>query len=221
MTTGEIRRRRSWPRTVIPIGAALLAILFVVYAVVQVRSLMQGVTGQSNGQTIDRSGPVLLQSMRDLSRYDAAAGTFQVIVDLQKEAGFLPPAIIGQRTLFVAIGTVDAYVDFSGLSGDAVSVAPDRQSVAVRLPHAVLGKPNLDHQRSYVFADERGIVDRVRTFFDQSPNDQAELYQLAERKIGDAANQSGLTGRAEVNTRAMLQDMLRTLGYPQVDVRFV
>ncbi len=40
----------------------------------------------------------------------------------------------------------------------------DRQAVDLRLPHAALDKPNLDHQRSYVFAEERGILVRVRAF---------------------------------------------------------
>src|SRR6478735_8050086 len=41
-------------------------------------------------RTTDRSQPVLLQSMRDLSRYVAADGTFQVIVDLQENKENIP-----------------------------------------------------------------------------------------------------------------------------------
>ncbi len=212
--------RRSWARTLLTIVALGLAVLVVVFAVVQVRGLIQGVTDRTTGRTVDRSGPVLLQSMRDLSRYDAASGNFQVIVDLEKDAAFLPPAIIGQRTLFVAVGSVDSFVDFSRLGNDAVTVSPDRTSASVRLPHAALDRPNLDHQKSYVFAEERGIVDRLQAFFAQAPNQQAELYQVAERKIGDAAAQSGLVARAEANTRAMLRDVVRALGYRDVTVTY-
>lgn len=207
-------------RALLAVVAAALAVLLVVIAVVQVRNFVQGIGQPVSGKTIDRSGPVILQSVRDLARYEAAAGNFQVIVDLEKDAAFLPTAIVGQRTLFVAVGSVNAYVDFSGLGKDAITVTSDRQAVALRLPHATLDKPNLDHQRSYVFAQERGIVDRVRAFFDQAPNQQAELYQVAERKIADAATQSRLTDRAEANTRLMLQDMLRSVGYKQVTITF-
>ena len=212
--------RRPEVRALLAVVAAALAVLLVVVAVVQVRNFVQGIGQPVSGKTIDRSGPVILQSVRDLARYEAAAGNFQVIVDLEKDAAFLPTAIVGQRTLFVAVGSVNAYVDFSGLGKDAITVTSDRQAVALRLPHATLDKPNLDHQRSYVFAQERGIVDRVRAFFDQAPNQQAELYQVAERKIADAATQSRLTDRAEANTRLMLQDMLRALGYKQVTITF-
>jgi hypothetical protein len=204
---------------VLTIVALAVAVVLVVAVAVQVRNLVQGIPSTS-GRTIDRSGPVLLRSMRDLARYDAASGTFQVIVDLEKDTPFLPSTIVGQRTLFVAIGSVDAFVDFSGLGSDAIRVSSDRTAVQVRLPHAALDKPNLDHQRSYVFAQESGIVDRVRAFFDQSPNDQAELYRVAEKKIGDAAGQSGLTVRAEANARTMLLDLLRTLGYQQATVTY-
>ena len=212
--------RRSEVRALLAVVAAALAVLLVVVAVVQVRNAVQGIDQSVSGKTIDRSGPVILQSVRDLARYEAAAGNFQVIVDLEKDATFLPLAIIGQRTLFVAVGSVNAYVDFSGLRKDAITVTSDRQAVGLRLPHAALDKPNLDHQRSYVFAEERGIVDRVRAFFDQAPNEQAELYKVAEQKIADAAIQSRLTDRAEANARMMLQDMLRSLGHKQVTVTY-
>jgi len=195
-------------------------VLLVVAAVVQVRDAVLGLGQRAGGGTVDRSGPVLLRSVRDLSRYEAATGSFQVIVDLEKDAGFLPPAVVGQRTLFVAIGSVDAFVDFDHVGDDAITVSADRRSAQVQLPHAALDRPNLDHQRSYVFAEERGIVDRVRAFFDQAPNEQAELYQVAERKIGDAAAQSGLAARAEANARSMLRDLLRTLGYTQVTITY-
>src|SRR5690242_9303303 len=35
--------------------------------------------------TVDRSGPVVLKSIQDLARFQAATGTFQVVVDLEKD----------------------------------------------------------------------------------------------------------------------------------------
>jgi Protein of unknown function (DUF4230) len=217
----QAEARRRLARGGVTAAAVVLAVVLVVAGFLQVRGFVQSLGDRATGDhTIDRSGPVLLQSMRDLARYEAAAGTFQVIVDLEKDAGFLPTAVVGERTLFVAIGTVNAYVDFSRLGDDAITVSPDGKSAEVRLPHAALDKPNLDHDRSYVYSQERGLVDRVRAFFDAAPNQQAELYRVAERRIGEEAVKSPLAGRAEANTRAMLQDMLRTLGYQQVTITF-
>ncbi|MFB9721575.1 DUF4230 domain-containing protein [Planobispora longispora] len=170
--------------------------------------------------TVDRSQPVLLQSIHNLSRFEAATGNFQVIVDLEKDADFLPDAVKGTRTLFVGAGGVDAYVDFSGLAKDALTVSPDRTEVTVRLPRAQLEKPNLDNRRSYVYAQERGLFDRVSDFLSSSPSNQQELYVLAEKKIAEAALASDLRNRADQNTKMMLQGMLTGLGFEKVTVKF-
>lgn len=209
-----------WLRAALPAVGVVLAVALLAAGVLQARGCVQSVTQQPRGQTVDRSQPALLQSVRDLARYEAATGDFQVLVDLEKDAPLLPSTIAGQRTLFVAVGTVDAYVDFSNLGKDAIVVSGDGKSVEMRLPHAALEKPNLDHRRSYVFADERGIVDRVRSFFDREPNAQAELYLRAEQKIAEAAAESGLAARAEENTHSMLMSMLRSLGYERITVTF-
>src|SRR5215470_11753054 len=67
--------------------------------------------------TTDRSGPVLLKSITSLSRYEAASGSFQVVVDLSKQTAFLPSFIEGSDTLFIGQGTEIAFVDFSRLHG--------------------------------------------------------------------------------------------------------
>ncbi|MEV6153914.1 DUF4230 domain-containing protein [Nonomuraea sp. NPDC052129] len=171
-------------------------------------------------QTIDRSQPVLLQSIKDLSRFEAATGNFQVVVDLEKDARFLPDAIKGSRTLFVGAGNVDAYVDFSGMAANGVTVSKDRKEATIRLPRAQLEKPNLDNRRSYVFAQQRGLLDRVQGFLSSSPNDQRELYVLAETKIAEAAASSDLRARADTNTKAMLEGMLKSLGFAKATVKF-
>ncbi|WP_242454608.1 DUF4230 domain-containing protein [Bailinhaonella thermotolerans] len=202
---------------------ALLAALFIFIALLAVAAA--GFAAYNLGwlnpfgeRAVDRSQPVLLKSIQNMARFQAASGEFQVVVDLERDARFLPDAIRGERTLFVGAGTVDAYVDFSGLSGDAVTVSPDRTSVTVRLPRAALEKPNLDNKRSYVFARQRGITNRIEEFLSTKPASQQELYILAERKIAEAAAASELRGRAEQNTRLMLENLLKSLGFTQVTV---
>ena len=82
----------------------------------------------------DRSQPVLLQSMRDLSRYVAADGTFQVIVDLQQSKENVPEFLLNRRTLFVGSGTVEEYVDFGSLTEGAITVNNNDNSVQIKLP---------------------------------------------------------------------------------------
>ena len=120
-------------------------------------------------KTTDRSQPVLLQSMRDLSRYVAADGTFQVIVDLQESKENIPDFLLNKRTLFVGSGTVEEYVDFSTLSEGALKVNNADKSVQIELPAPQQGQAALDMERSYVVAEERGLLNRIGDAFRSDP----------------------------------------------------
>ncbi len=199
---------------------SLLAVVMIVavVAVVQRLHLVPNWLNPFAEQTKDRSGPVVLKSIRDLSRYEAATGNFQVVVDLEKDAKFLPDSVRGKRTLFVANGSVDAYVDFAKLSSGGVVVNADRTAVTIRLPRAQLEPTNLDPKHSYVFATQRGIFNRIGDFFGGNPGDQQQMNALAAQKIQTAAQQSGLRERADQNTKFMLQNLLKALGFNQVTV---
>ena len=170
--------------------------------------------------TTDRSQPVLLKSITALSRYEAASGSFQVVVDLSKRTAFLPSFLEGSDTLFIGQGTDIAFVDFSQLNGKAIQVSPDRTAVTVTVPGAQLEPAVLNVRQSYVYAQQQGLLNRVGNFFSGNPNSQQQVYILAQQKIQTAARQSQLRAEAEKNTRSMLDGMLRSLGFRQVTVTF-
>src|SRR5215475_2195100 len=172
-------------------------------------------------QRTDRSGPVLLVSIQDLSRYEAASGNFQVIIDLQNNRRFLPEFLFNERSLFVADGSVDAYVDFSKIGqGDIKLDSTDSKKVTIDLPAPQIEPPNLDLGRSYLYATQRGLINRFSDVFGGNSTDEQQLYQLGQQKIAAAALDSQLPKRAEQNTRAMLTGMLRSLGYTTITVNF-
>ncbi|MFF2774220.1 DUF4230 domain-containing protein [Streptomyces sp. NPDC058052] len=168
----------------------------------------------------DRSGPAVLKSVQDLSRYEGAAGTYQVVVDLEHDARFLPDAIRGTRTLYVASGSVGAYVDLGGLGDDAVTVDSGRTEATLRLPHARTGAPALDPERSYAVSKQRGLLDRLGDLFSDNPASEQAVHALAVQRIGEAAHASDLTSRAERNTTAMLRKLLLGLGFERVTVTY-
>jgi hypothetical protein len=205
-------------------GAMLAAGVFAILAVLLVASLaIRALPGFDNpfaDKTTDRSQPVLLQSMRDLSRYVAADGTFQVIVDLQENKENIPEFLVNKRTLFVGAGTVEAYVDFSKLADGAIKPNADNTAVEITLPAPQLGQAALDMKASYVVAEERGLFNRIGDAFSKDANQQQRVYQLAQERITEAAVASKLTERASENTRKMLDGLLRQLGYTTVTVTF-
>lgn len=209
------QRMPGWAKAV----SALVLVLAVFFAGIRL-SVLPGLKDLFGTETNDRSGPALLQSIQDMSRYDAASGNFQIVVDLEKDAKFLPDAIRGTRTLYVGAGTVDAYVDLGEVGKDDVTVDDDRTSATLRLPHAALGKPSLDPDRSYAVSKQRGLLDRIGDLFSDNPNSEQAVQKLAVKHIGDAAKESGLTARAEKNTTDMLKGLLHSLGFKEVKVTY-
>lgn len=171
-------------------------------------------------KSVDRTGPALLQAVTDLHDYHAASGTFEVVVDVEKDAKFLPAAIRGERTTLMAHGTVDAGVNLSKLDPTAIVVDKAANSVTITLPRARLYKPQLDLARSKVIAHKRGVLDRLGSTFGGAPASDQAIFRLAETKLAAAARASSIRATAELNTRAMLTQLIIGLGYENVTVRF-
>ncbi|MFF4791637.1 DUF4230 domain-containing protein [Streptomyces sp. NPDC001276] len=209
------RRMPGWAKAV----SAVVVVLALLFAGVAL-AVLPGIKDLFGTETHDRSGPALLKSIQDLSRYDAASGNFQVVVDLEKDSKYLPDAIRGTRTLYVGAGTVDAYVDLGRLGDQDVTVDGDRTSATLRLPHARLGRPALDADHSYAVSKQRGLLDRLGDLFSDNPNSEQAVQRLAVKHIADAAKDSGLTARAETNTTRMLEGLLKSLGFKEVHVTY-
>ena len=171
-------------------------------------------------KTIDRSEPAILNRLSDLSEYKAATAQLQELIDVEHDVRFVPSVISGDRATFLAFGTVDAVVDFGALGEGAVEVTNDRKTVHVVLPHARVDDVHVDPSRSKVVNRQRGVLDRIGGVFSDNPTSERELYQLSERRLTKAAQDSKLRSRAETNTRAMLRSLLQSLGFEDITVDF-
>lgn len=171
-------------------------------------------------EEIDRTQPPLLVKLSDLSEYHAATSNFELIVDIEKDVKYLPDLLAGQRDVLVAVGTVDAVVDFSQLKDENVSVSADRKTVVVRVPAPKIASPRLDNARTRIVARQRGVLDRVGQVFSDQPVDDQKLYVRAEQRLAEAAAASDLRNVAEKNTRSMLESLLRSLGFENITVIF-
>lgn len=202
------------------IGLAMLVVLVLALGVTRLAGLLPSFGNPFAGETVDRTQPALLQAIEDLAEYRAASGQFQVILDVENDTRFVPSFIRGERTVFLAGGTVDASVNFSSLAEGAIDVSDDGSAVTVRLPPARLSEPSIDPEQSYVVSRDRGLLDRAGSVFADSPTGERDLYLLAEEKLAAAARESDLVARAEANTRAMLESMLTSLGFTEITVVF-
>jgi hypothetical protein len=193
--------------------AVLVLILSAVHLLPQLRNPFAETT------TV-RSEPVILKSITELSRYEAASGSFEVVVDLTQRSSLLPSFLEGSETLFIGQGTDIAYVDFSRLNSHNIQVGANRTTVTINLPKAQLEPAVLNVSQSYVYAEQQGLFNRIGNFFSGNPNSQQEVYILAQQKIETAAKQSPLLSEAQKNTEGMLNGMLTSLGFQHVTITF-
>jgi hypothetical protein len=200
--------------------AAAIASAVVLILVLSAIHLLPQLKNPFAETTTVTSQPVLLKSITALSRYEAASGEFQVVVDLTKRVSLIPSFLAGSETLFIGQGAVIAFVDFSQLKGSAITVSADRTTVTVALPKAQLEPAVLDVSQSYVYAQQQGLFNRIGNFFSGNPNSQQQVYVLAQQKIQTAAQHSPLLAQAQKNTEAMLTGMLTSLGFKHVTVTF-
>jgi hypothetical protein len=200
--------------------AGFVALLVVMGLGLKLVGLWPHLRNPFGSQRTDRSQPTLLLSIKDLSRFEAASGNFQVIIDVQKDRKYIPDVVFSDRTLFVAAGSVDTFVDFSAIGSGAIKDSADHKSAEIRLPAPALEPANLDQTKSYVYAEQRGLWNRITSVFSDNPNRMQELYRYGVQKINEAALQSDLAKRAAENTRKMLEQLLRSLGYTTVTVIF-
>ena len=199
-------------------GAVAAALILVV--VLSAVHLLPQLRNPFEQTTTVRSQPVILKSITNLSRYEAASGSFEVVVDLTKRTSLLPAFLAGSETLFIGQGTDIAFVDFSRLKSQAVTMNANRTAVTVALPKAQLEPAVLNVSQSYVYAQQQGLFNRIGNFFSGNPNSQQQVYILAQQKIQTAARQSPLLAEAQKNTEGMLDGMLTSLGFTRVTVTF-
>jgi hypothetical protein len=204
------------------VGGILAAIVAAIVLIVVLSAvhLLPQLRNPFSQTTTVRSQPVILKSITNLSRYEAASGSFEVVVDLTKRTSLIPSFLAGSETLFIGQGTDIAFVDFSRLKSQSITMNADRTAVAITLPKAQLEPAVLNVSQSYVYAQQQGLFNRIGNFFSGNPNSQQQVYQIAQQKIQAAARQSPLLTEAQKNTEGMLAGMLTSLGFQHVTVAF-
>lgn len=167
-------------------------------------------------ETVDRTGPSVLESLTEISDFHAASGYYETVVDIEKDTRFVPDWISGERVLYVGKGHVDGVVDFSDLDEDSVTVSDDGTMAAITLPTPTVGSPALDLENSYVVSYDQGIINR----FKGSELEREAQLRAVEQMEAAAAGEGMLLDMAEENTASMLRGLLGALGFSQISISF-
>ncbi|BAN02392.1 DUF4230 domain-containing protein [Ilumatobacter coccineus] len=168
----------------------------------------------------DHSPPVVLTELRDLAEFRAAEADFEVIVDRENDVKWVPGFIAGDRVQYVAVGSVDATVDFAGLTDDSIIFDEDNDQATIILPAPSIGEPVIDFENSGVMNRDRGVLDRLGGVFSDNPTAEESLIVEAQNKMIAGVGESDLLERARENTEKMLTTLLGGVGVDDVEVVF-
>lgn len=171
-------------------------------------------------ETVDRSGPTVVEQIRDLNEFTAAEAEFVQDVDIEQDTKWVPDAIGGERTVAMVAGTVRATVDFSGLTDQSVTTSADGTTITVTLPEPVLQDADVHEDSTRIVSRQRGLINRVADFLSANPYDDGGLYRAAERKLNDAAAAADMHTTAQENTEAWVEGFLGAAGFEEVVVNW-
>jgi hypothetical protein len=207
-------------RSGVKLGIAAVIVILLAPFASNLSHILEGLPNPFATEKHEQVQPPVLKSLQDLSEYHAATANLQAVVEVSHDASYLPSFLAGESTTMLAVGSVDAVVDFRTLGENAIQKSADGKSVTVTLPQPTYAAPHMDLANSQVLSHERGLMTRLGDAF-TNPGDDKSVYQLGDKALGDAAAQSGVLDRAKGNTTAMLTAMLKQLGYQNVTVTFL
>ena len=167
-------------------------------------------------ETVDRSGPAVVDQIRDLNDFTAAEAEFVQDVDIELDTKWVPDAISGERTVAMVTWNVRATVDFSGLTEDAVTTSDNGSAISIQLPEPVLSDADVNEESTRIVSRQRGLVNRVADFLSANPHDDGDLYRAAQDKLEDAAAEADLDATAKRNTEQFLEGFLGAAGFDTV-----
>ena len=207
--------RRSL-RSGLALGLAVVVVLVALPLVGGLGGLL-GALNPFDSERHERIDPAVLTALHDADELRAATAELQVVIEVEDDTRFLPDVLSGQQTTFLAAGAVDAVVDL----GEADVRRAADGAVVVTLPVPVIDRVALDNERSRVLDRDRGLFDRVGDVFSDNPDDDADLYALAEGELRRAAGETGLLAQAEDSATATVEQLLAGAGIDDVSVVFV
>lgn len=121
-------------------------------------------------EAVDHTPAPILTELRDLADFHAAQAQFEVVIDEEQDVKLIPQVIAGERVQYVAIGNVDAVVDFAGLSSSAIVVDESNQGVTITLPAPLVGEPVIDIEQSHVMNRDPGVAEPGRRRTGRQPD---------------------------------------------------
>lgn len=162
--------------------------------------------------SVVRPMPSVLLAVRDLARLESVSFHMERVIDLTEKQSRLFGLVETQDAiLLVAVADISAGIDLARLQEGDIQTDPKLGRVKIRLPNSEIFHVNLDKEHTYVHTRKTGLLARREE--DLESRARAE----AERALVDAAREAGILVRARENARRVVEGLVRSLGYTQIE----
>jgi hypothetical protein len=167
----------------------------------------------SSVTTVVRPLPNVLLAVRELARLETVSFHMERVVDLSEKQSRLFGLVESEDAiLLVAVADVTAGVDLAQLGEGDIVFDAQQKSAKVTLPKPQIFQLALDNQHTYVHTRRTGLLARRKETL------ESRARAEAERVLTDAAKEAGIERQAAENARRVVDRLVRSLGYEQVEV---
>lgn len=162
--------------------------------------------------SVVRPMPSVLLAVRDLARLESVSFHMERVIDLtEKQSRLFGLVETEDAILLVAVADISAGIDLARLQEGDIQADSKLGRVKIRLPNSEIFHVNLDKEHTYVHTRKTGLLARREE--DLESRARAE----AERALVDAAREAGILVRARENARRVVEGLVRSLGYTQIE----
>jgi hypothetical protein len=156
-------------------------------------------------------GDVTVESIRNLAELTTVEYVEYTTVEKGRDDGILNWAT-GDKIEMFAVARIGAGVDLGGLEEGDIFADPETRRAIIRIPEADITYVAVDNERTVVYNRETGI------FTSGDPDLERAARITAEAELVDQALQDDILGEAEDRAEMILEDLLESLGYTDVNV---
>jgi hypothetical protein len=210
------RDKASWMRAagvLAAIGLLLLIALGLAFVERWAQRAKPALPPLSSSVTVIQPTPNVLLAVRDLARLESASFHMERVIDLSEKQSHLFGLVEGEDAiLLVAVADITAGVDLEKLTAADVEADPRKLRARIRLPPPEILQSALDEKRTYVHTRRTTALARRKESL------ETRARQAAERELVDAAREAGILKRAGDNAVRVVEGLLRSLGYREIEV---
>ncbi len=215
----DAMKKSGWVALGMAVAVALTVVVLAAYGVGRgVRAAadtaddLAGVREEILGQgEFTEVGRVTVQSIRALSELSTVEMVEYTTIEKGDDRGWLNWAT-GDRIAMFAVARIEAGIDLALLEEDDIDADQETGKVRLKLPPAQITNVAVDNEATSVFDRDTGV------FTKGDPDLERAARLAAEEILVVQAEEQGILQMAEDRAVLVLTDLLRGLGYTDIEV---